>query len=79
MHFIVEDIAAEVEGSRAAGVTFRNEIISGPGGQQIGARRPFRQPDRALQPASTSGPIHGQPAPGSGALAVRTRPVRGPW
>src|SRR5436190_2511585 len=35
IHFVVDDIAAEVERLRAAGVTFRNEIISGPGGRQI--------------------------------------------
>src|ERR687896_2699902 len=35
IHFIVEDLAAEVERLRAAGVKFRNEIVSGPGGQQI--------------------------------------------
>src|SRR5918994_7260158 len=30
IHFIVEDIGAEVERLRAAGVTFRNAIVSGP-------------------------------------------------
>ena len=35
IHFIVEDIAAEVERLRSAGVKFRNEVISGPGGRQI--------------------------------------------
>src|SRR3954466_3147500 len=35
LHFVVEDIAGEVERLRAVGVTFRNEIISGPGGRQI--------------------------------------------
>ena len=35
IHFIVDDIAADVERLRAAGATFRNDIISGPGGQQI--------------------------------------------
>src|SRR3954452_5977712 len=32
LHFIVKDIAAEVERLRAAGLTFRNDIIKGPGG-----------------------------------------------
>jgi catechol 2,3-dioxygenase-like lactoylglutathione lyase family enzyme len=32
---IVDDIAAEVARLRAAGVTFRNDIISGPGGSQV--------------------------------------------
>src|SRR5262249_47394512 len=35
IHFIVEDIAADVERLRAAGLTFRNDIVSGPGGRQI--------------------------------------------
>src|SRR4029450_3223337 len=35
IHFVVDDIAADVERLRAAGVTFRNDIISGPGGQEI--------------------------------------------
>ncbi|MBT2534805.1 VOC family protein [Arthrobacter sp. ISL-69] len=35
IHLIVDDIAAEVDRLRAAGVTFRNNIVTGPGGQQI--------------------------------------------
>jgi catechol 2,3-dioxygenase-like lactoylglutathione lyase family enzyme len=35
VHLIVEDISAEVARLRAAGVEFRNEIVSGPGGSQI--------------------------------------------
>ena len=31
----LEDIGAEVQRLRTAGVTFRNDINSGPGGQQI--------------------------------------------
>ncbi len=33
--FEVDDIEAEVERLTRAGVQFRNEIISGPGGRQI--------------------------------------------
>jgi hypothetical protein len=33
--FIVDDIAADVDRLRSAGLTFRNKIISGPGGQQV--------------------------------------------
>src|SRR4030095_11843443 len=40
IHFIVEDIAAEVERLRSAGLTFRNEIISSPGGQAISLEEP---------------------------------------
>jgi predicted enzyme related to lactoylglutathione lyase len=35
MHFIVDDIAAEIDRLRAAGLRFRNDIVSGPAGQQI--------------------------------------------
>ena len=51
IHFIVEDIGAEVERLRAAGVTFRNEIVSGPGGQQILAEDPAGNPIELFQPA----------------------------
>jgi catechol 2,3-dioxygenase-like lactoylglutathione lyase family enzyme len=37
----VTDLAATVADLRAAGVIFRNEIVSGPGGQQILAEDPF--------------------------------------
>src|SRR6478672_6856417 len=32
IHFVVEDLDAEVDRLRTAGLTFRNDIISGPGG-----------------------------------------------
>jgi catechol 2,3-dioxygenase-like lactoylglutathione lyase family enzyme len=35
IHLIVDDLAAEVERLRTAGVKFRNDIVSGPGGQQV--------------------------------------------
>src|SRR5919197_2632376 len=35
IHLIVDDITAEVDRLRAAGVSFRNEIVTGPGGSQI--------------------------------------------
>jgi catechol 2,3-dioxygenase-like lactoylglutathione lyase family enzyme len=51
LHFIVDDIAAEVERLRSAGVRFRNEIISGPGGQQILLEDPAGNPVELFQPA----------------------------
>lgn len=51
IHFIVDDIAAEVERLRAAGVRFRNDIISGPGGQQIVLDDPSGNPIELFQPA----------------------------
>ena len=35
IHFIVDDIDAEVARLRASGATFRNHIVTGPGGKQI--------------------------------------------
>ena len=35
IHLIVADLAAEVQRLRAAGVHFRNDIVTGPGGSQI--------------------------------------------
>ena len=51
IHLIVEDIAAEVSRLRAAGLTFRNEIVSGPGGQQILLDDPAGNPIELFQPA----------------------------
>jgi catechol 2,3-dioxygenase-like lactoylglutathione lyase family enzyme len=51
IHFIVEDIAAEVERLRSAGLTFRNDIVSGPGGQQILLEDPPGNPIELFQPA----------------------------
>jgi catechol 2,3-dioxygenase-like lactoylglutathione lyase family enzyme len=51
IHFIVQDIAVEVERLRSAGVTFRNEIVSGPGGQQILLEDPSGNPIELFQPA----------------------------
>jgi catechol 2,3-dioxygenase-like lactoylglutathione lyase family enzyme len=51
IHFIVEDIAAEAERLRGAGVKFRNDIVSGPGGQQILAEDPAGNPIELFQPA----------------------------
>jgi predicted enzyme related to lactoylglutathione lyase len=52
MHFIVEDIAAEAERLRSAGVTFRNDIVTGPGGRQILAEDPAGNPIELFQPAA---------------------------
>jgi catechol 2,3-dioxygenase-like lactoylglutathione lyase family enzyme len=51
IHFIVDDIAAEVARLRAAGVSFRNEVITGPGGQQILLEDPSGNPVELFQPA----------------------------
>ena len=51
IHFVVDDIEAEVERLRAAGVNFRNEIVSGPGGRQILVDDPSGNPIEIFQPA----------------------------
>jgi catechol 2,3-dioxygenase-like lactoylglutathione lyase family enzyme len=51
IHFIVEDIGAEVERLRSAGLTFRNDIVSGPGGRQIVLEDPAGNPIELFQPA----------------------------
>lgn len=35
IHLIVDDLAAEAARLRAAGVRFRNDVVSGPGGSQV--------------------------------------------
>ena len=52
IHLIVSDIAAEVERLRAAGVTFRNDIVKGPGGQQILLEDPSGNVVELFQPAA---------------------------
>ena len=49
IHFVVDDLAAEVERLRAAGVAFRNEIIKGPGGSQIVLDDPSGNPIELFQ------------------------------
>ena len=50
LHFVVDDIAAEVERLRATGVQFRNDIVRGPGGAQILLEDPSGNPIELFQP-----------------------------
>jgi|SRR4051812_10898067 len=52
IHLLVDDIDAEVERLRAAGVRFRNDIIIGPGGKQILLEDPSGNPVELFQPAA---------------------------
>src|SRR5678816_3136922 len=52
IHLIVDDIDAEVGRLRAAGVSFRNDIVSGPGGRQILVDDPSGNPVEIFQPAA---------------------------
>ena len=56
IHFIVPDIAAEVARLRADGVSFRNEIITGPGGKQILIEDPAGNVVELFEPAASSPP-----------------------
>ena len=51
IHLIVEDIGTEVERLRGANLTFRNDIVTGPGGQQILLEDPSGNPIELFQPA----------------------------
>ena len=48
----VDDIESLVASMKIAGVTFRNAIITGPGGKQILAEDPSGNPIEIFQPAS---------------------------
>jgi catechol 2,3-dioxygenase-like lactoylglutathione lyase family enzyme len=51
IHLLVENIATEVDRLRGAGLTFRNDIISGPGGRQILLEDPSGNVVELFQPA----------------------------
>lgn len=52
IHLIVEDVDAEAARLRAAGVTFRNEVVRGPGGAQTVLDDPSGNPVELFQPAN---------------------------
>jgi catechol 2,3-dioxygenase-like lactoylglutathione lyase family enzyme len=51
IHLIVDDIAEDVTRLRAAGLPFRNDIVTGPGGRQILIDDPSGNPIELFQPA----------------------------
>jgi catechol 2,3-dioxygenase-like lactoylglutathione lyase family enzyme len=53
IEFVVDDIAAEVDRLRGAGLRFRNDIVTGPGGQQIVFDDPSGNPIELFQPAQS--------------------------
>ena len=53
IHFIVDDVAAEVARLREAGLEFRNDIVTGPGGSQILLEDPSGNFVELFQPAGT--------------------------
>jgi catechol 2,3-dioxygenase-like lactoylglutathione lyase family enzyme len=52
IHFIVDDIDAEVARLRDAGARFRNDILAGPGGKQILLQDPSGNVVELFQPAA---------------------------
>jgi catechol 2,3-dioxygenase-like lactoylglutathione lyase family enzyme len=50
IHFIVDDLAVEVERLHVAGLRFRNDIVTGPGGSQILLDDPSGNPIEFFQP-----------------------------
>jgi catechol 2,3-dioxygenase-like lactoylglutathione lyase family enzyme len=53
IHLIVDDISTEVARLRAEGLTFRNDIVKGPGGSQILFDDPAGNPIELFQPAAS--------------------------
>ena len=51
IQLVVDDITAEVARLRAAGLRFRNTIVTGPGGSQIVIDDPSGNPIELFQPA----------------------------
>jgi catechol 2,3-dioxygenase-like lactoylglutathione lyase family enzyme len=53
IHLLVDDIDAEVARLRSAGVEFRNDVVTGPGGSQILIQDPSGNVVELFQPAGT--------------------------
>lgn len=51
IHLIVDDLASELDRLRAAGVRFRNDVVTGPGGSQILLMDPSDNLVELFQPA----------------------------
>ena len=52
IHLVVDDLEAEVGRLRAAGLEFRSDVVTGPGGSQIVLDDPAGNPIELFQPAS---------------------------
>ena len=53
IHLIVPDLRAEIDRLEAAGVSFRSEPVSGPGGQQVLIQDPAGNLIELFQPAAS--------------------------
>jgi catechol 2,3-dioxygenase-like lactoylglutathione lyase family enzyme len=54
IHLVVDDLHADIERLRGAGLTFRSDLVSGPGGQQILLADPAGNLIELFQPAAAS-------------------------
>ena len=61
VHFIVDDLDSEIARLRGAGVSFRSDVVAGPGGRQILLADPAGNLIELFQPAQ--GPV--EPGPGT--------------
>ncbi len=52
IHFITSDIDAEIARLKGEGVRFRNEVVAGPGGQQVLVEDPSGNLVELFQPAA---------------------------
>jgi catechol 2,3-dioxygenase-like lactoylglutathione lyase family enzyme len=52
IHLIVDDLPAEVDKLRTAGLPFRNDVVTGPGGSQILLQDPSGNVVELFQPAT---------------------------
>jgi catechol 2,3-dioxygenase-like lactoylglutathione lyase family enzyme len=53
IHLIVDDLNAEIDRLRAAGLDFHSDVVAGPGGQQILLADPAGNLIELFQPAGT--------------------------
>jgi catechol 2,3-dioxygenase-like lactoylglutathione lyase family enzyme len=53
IHFVVDDLATEVTRLRGAGLRFRNDVVTGPGGSQILLEDPSGNVIELFQPAAS--------------------------
>jgi catechol 2,3-dioxygenase-like lactoylglutathione lyase family enzyme len=52
IHFVVEDLEGEISRLQSAGVPFRNEVVTGPGGAQVLVVDPAGNLVELFQPAA---------------------------
>ncbi len=53
IHFVYDDLDAEIARLKAEGVPFRNDVVSGPGGKQILVEDPSGNLIELFQPAAS--------------------------